>query len=47
MAARLAGTGVMAMTADSTLGRGQKTLGGRTRTIEQSASAWTTTESDP
>ena len=34
-------------TADSTLGRGQKTEGGRTRMIEHSARAWIRTESAP
>ena len=34
-------------TAESTLGRGQKTDGGSARTIDTSASAWTSTESAP
>ena len=40
-------SGTIETTADSTFGRGQKTVGGRVRTIETSARAWTRTESAP
>ena len=39
--------GGSATIAESTLGRGQKTEGGSPRTIETSASAWTSTERAP
>ena len=45
--ARRAASGRTATTAESTLGRGQKTDGGSPRTIDTSASAWTTTETAP
>ena len=43
----LTASGRMATTAESTWGRGQKTVGGSERTIDTSASAWITTETAP